>query len=659
SGLKFSAFVRDITERREHEASLKMSEERFRTVARATIDTIWDWNLLTDELWWNEGMCTVFGYSKEELEPDSRSWKSRVHPDDRDRAINSAQHVIDSGAENWQESYRFRRKNGSYAQVKVRGFVVRDSSGKALRIVGGMDDVTQQMEYEARLAQQAELLDKAQDAIVVRDMENRITYWNRSAERLYGWTAEEALGTSVEALFYRDSSDYQDAMRILLKADEWSGEIQQRRKDGNWVTVNGAWSLVRDKEGRPQSVLAINTDITERLALEEQLRQSQRLESVGKLTGGVAHDFNNLLTVILGNAELMTEQLPPGDRLHRLAAMTKTAAQRGADLTHRLLAFARRQALEPQTTDINQLVVGMEDLLQRTLLENIDVEVVSNDDLWKAYIDRSQLESVLLNLAINAKDAMPRGGRLTMETANVQIDSDYAGHHADVVPGRYVMIAVSDTGEGILPEIIDRVFDPFFTTKEKGKGTGLGLSMAYGFVKQSRGHIKIYSEPGQGTTVKLYLPRAERAGDIVETQPPADSNFTGSEKVLIVEDDELVRQHAQSQLAEFGYKVTTARNGPEAMEIIKEREDIDLLFTDVIMSGGMNGRDLAEMAKRLRPRLKVLYTSGYTENAIVHHGRLDQGVHLLQKPYRRADLARKVRAALGDKSVDAHIGKRP
>ena len=651
TGLTFSAFVRDITERKQHEASLRDSEERFRIIARATIDTIWDWNLVTDEIWWNEGMWTRFGYDEDQLEPDSRSWKTRIHPDDRERVIRDVNALIESDSEKWEDDYRFRRKDGSYAQVQVRGYVMRDRNGKAFRMIGGMDDVTQQREYEARLRQQAELLDKAQDAIIVRDMHNRVTYLNRSAERLYGWSEKEALGTSVESLFYRGSDEFHDAMRLLLENGEWSGQIMQRRRDGTLMPAECGWTLVTDDAGQPQAVLAINTDITDRVALEDQLRQSQRLESIGKLTGGVAHDFNNLLTVILGNAELMLDQLPDG-RMQKLASMTRTAAQRGAELTHRLLAFARRQALEPRVVDVNQLILGMEDLLRRTLLENIAIEVIPADELWAALVDPAQLESVLLNLAINAKDAMDGGGRLTIETGNVHLDEDYASSNTDVAAGNYVLVAVSDTGHGIAPDIMEHVFDPFFTTKEKGKGTGLGLSMAYGFAKQSGGHIKLYSEPDQGTTVKLYLPRASSMAETAEPEAVADSRPGGHEKVLIVEDDDLVREHARNQLVEFGYDVLTASDGKQALEVIRQEPDIDLLFTDVIMSGGMNGRDLAEMAKRLRPRLRILYTSGYTENAIIHHGRLDPGVHLLQKPYRSVDLAKKLRVVLNE-----HDGK--
>jgi len=647
-----AVYFRNITDRKRNEAALIESEERFRVVAKATADTIWDWHLLTDSVWWNEGMCTVFGYQPEEVEPDSRSFLLRIHPDDKQRIVDLVQKTITGGKDEWSAEYRFKCKDGSFADVAVRGYVVRDARGEAVRMVGGMNDISRAKERENRLARQATLLDKAHDAIIVHDMQHRVQYWNRSAERLYGWTADEARGQPIDKLLHEDQDVFDNAIQTLIRTGEWSGEISKQRKDGSHVVTEVSWSLLTDESGKPEAIMSIDADITQRLALEEQLRQSQRLESVGQLTGGVAHDFNNLLTVILGNAELMVDRLPEDQRLHKLAEMTRTAALRGAELTHRLLAFARRQALEPRVVRVNDLVDSMNNMLRRTLLENIDIEVIEHEGAWDAYVDPGQLESVLLNMSINAKDAMPNGGRLTIETANVELDEEYAAQNSDMMPGQYVMIAVSDTGTGIAEENLSRVFDPFFTTKEKGKGTGLGLSMAYGFAKQSHGHIKIYSEPGQGTTVKLYLPKASRAGDVEEAPKEDDQDLAGSERILVVEDNDLVRAHAETQLTEYGYDVLTAHNGPEAIELIKDNEDIDLLFTDVIMSGGMNGRDLAEKANRIRPRLKVLYTSGYTENAIVHHGRLDRGVHLLQKPYQRRDLARKVRQVLKDSSSD-------
>jgi signal transduction histidine kinase/ActR/RegA family two-component response regulator len=395
-----------------------------------------------------------------------------------------------------------------------------------------------------------------------------------------------------------------------------------------------------------QAAVALKAQREDIEALHARLLQSQRLEAVGQLTGGVAHDFNNLLTVVLGNADLLAAADLREDQRRQALDMLIGAAERGAVLTRQLLAFARKQPLAPSEVDVNQLVAGIDPMLRRTLGEHIEIEIVRGAGLWTAMVDPTQLESALLNLCLNARDAMPGGGRLTLETANAALDQRYADQHADVVPGQYTMVAVSDTGTGIEPAHLARVFEPFFTTKEKGKGTGLGLAMVYGFVKQSGGHVGIYSERGHGTTVKLYLPRA--VGPRAETAPPvaAAELRGGAETVLVVEDDEPVRLLAGLELRAMGYRVIEAASGAEAMRVLEQGETVDLLFTDIVMPGGMSGRELADAAWRLRPGLRVLFTSGYTENAIVHHGRLDPGVQLLPKPYRRADLARAVRVAL-------------
>jgi signal transduction histidine kinase len=379
--------------------------------------------------------------------------------------------------------------------------------------------------------------------------------------------------------------------------------------------------------------------------LNDRLRVSQRLEAVGQLTGGIAHDFNNLLTVILGNAEMLNERLAGQPRLAPLAGMVVEAAERGAELTQRLLAFARKQALEPRAVDVNAQVAALDALLRRTLGEHIEIAFDSGAEPCNALVDPSQLDSAVLNLCLNARDAMPDGGRLTIETANVQLGPDYAALWPDVQVGDYVLLAVSDTGSGIAPEHLSRVFEPFFTTKEQGKGTGLGLAMIYGLIKQSGGHITVYSELGQGTTVKLYLP-CTREPVSIDTRKAGPAQAQGGiETILLVEDDALVRRYAQDQLRALGYEVIETENGVQALAVLRSGRAVDLLFTDVVMPG-MSGPDLAHAALALRPGLKVLYTSGYTENAIVHNGRLDAGVHLLSKPYRRDDLARRVREAL-------------
>lgn len=524
-----AVYFRNINQQRAQEDALRISEERFSLIAKATNDVIWDWDLVEDKIWWNDSLFVVFGHDPKFVEAGPESWTHRIHSQDLKDVTDSIRAVMDNPATNsWQKEYRFLHANGESRTVIDRGYVIRDDSGKAIRMVGSMMDITQTRE------------------------------------------------------------------------------------------------------------------------MNERLRQSQKLEAVGQLTGGVAHDFNNLLTVILGNAELLSEQLTDQQQLRMLAEMTATAAERGAELTGRLLAFARRQPLEPKQVNLNRLIQGMDSLLRRTLPENIDIETVYAGGLWLCEADPAQLENALLNLAINARDAMGDGGKLTIETGNTQLDETYAGLHEEVIPGQYVLVSVSDTGCGMPPEIVSRAFEPFFTTKQMGKGSGLGLSMVYGFTKQSGGHIKIYSEVGEGTTVKLYLPRAVNSADAIYEGHVAPVIERGHEKILLVEDDPLVREHVNVLLKGLGYQVITANNAADAMDMIMQLPDLDLLFTDIVMPGLMNGRQLADRARELRPELKVLFTSGYTENAIVHHGRLDRGVHLLNKPYRRQELAAKVRKVLDE-----------
>jgi PAS domain S-box-containing protein len=402
--------------------------------------------------------------------------------------------------------------------------------------------------------------------------------------------------------------------------------------------------------------VSLEQQVTERTAQlrknEEALRQSQKMEAIGQLTGGVAHDFNNLLQIIIGNLEALQRNLPESSgRLQRAALQAMNGARRAAALTQRLLAFSRRQPLDPKPLDVNILVSGMSDLLHRTLGETIAIETVRGAGLWRVEADPNELEAGILNLAVNARDAMRDGGRLTIETANTHIDANYSASHAEVVPGQYVSISVSDTGAGMDPATIAQAFEPFFTTKPVGKGTGLGLSQVYGFVKQSGGHVKIYSEPGQGTTVKIYLPRWTGEFEQREAAAAGPVPEGGAEEtILVVEDDDGVRAYSVETLRELGYRVLEAHDGPSALRLLEGQSRIDLLFTDVVLPGGMTGAQVASQMRALRPGLKVLFTTGYARNAIIHQGRLDKGVELITKPFSFADLAAKVRDVLDGNS---------
>ena len=403
------------------------------------------------------------------------------------------------------------------------------------------------------------------------------------------------------------------------------------------VAVDTMKALVEDKDRL----------LHEKNAADLQLRQAQKMEAVGQLSGGVAHDLNNILTVITGTIEILAEAVADRPQLVAIAKMIDEAADRGADLTQRLLAFARKQPLQPREVDVNSLAIEASNLLRPTLGEQVEVQIMLSGDTARALIDPSQLTNAILNLALNARDAMPDGGKLTIATSNVILDDSYAGIHSEVTAGPYVLIAVTDSGHGIPAGILENVFEPFFTTKDVGKGSGLGLSMVYGFVKQSNGHIKICSEAGLGTTVRIYLPQAIGLAQPITDELASTSILEGGdETILVVEDDDLVRTFVVGQIQSLGYRTLAAVNADAALVVINSAQTIDLLFTDMIMPGSMNGRQLSDAALRRRPSLSVLFTSGYTENMVIHYGRLDAGVLLLAKPYRKSDLARMIRAAL-------------
>jgi PAS domain S-box-containing protein len=491
-------------------------------------------------------------------------------------------------------------------------------------------------------------------AIYMLDAQGHVVNWNPGAERIKGYAREEIIGHHFSRFYTADERSNgipAKALAIAATTGKYEAEGWRVRKDGTTFWAGVVINAIKTPKGELLGFAKITRDLTERRAADERARQAQKMEGIGQLTGGVAHDFNNLLTIIIGNLETLQRNLDtvplPVERLKRSASNAMRGSRRAESLTQRLLAFSRQTPLAPKPVDIGRLVGGLSDLLRRTLGEQVTVETVLGGGLWRANVDPNQLEVAIINLAVNARDAMPKGGKLTLETANVYLDESYAASQVEVVPGQYIMVAVTDSGSGMTPEVLAKAFDPFFTTKDVGHGTGLGLSQVYGFAKQSGGHVKIYSEIGEGTTVKLYFPRVHAAvlqNESEETE--AVARGSANETILVVEDDTDVRSYSCDMLRDLGYNVLEAENGSAGLKLLDAHPDIKILFTDVGLPGGMNGRQLADEACRRKPGLRVLFTTGYARNAIVHDGRLDPGVELITKPYAQAALSAKLRDML-------------
>jgi PAS domain S-box-containing protein len=528
----------------------------------------------------------------------------------------------------------------------------RDASGRIVGLLGICRDITDRKLADEEMRQSQQKLrihfEHTPLAVVEWDLEFRVADWNPSAERIFGYSRQEALGKHASFIVPQEYRQLVDQV--------WKELIEQTggaRSTNDNITKNGArisceWynTPLVDESGRVLGVASLVQDVTERVALEERLRQSQKMEAVGRLAGGVAHDFNNLLTVILGYSQIVADGVPEGSRLAEGTAQIKSAADRASGITRQLLAFSRKQVLSPRVINLNDIMMNLDSLLRRLIGEDIEVLTVPANDLGSVKADPGQIEQVIMNLALNARDAMPNGGKLTLETANITLDETYAQRHRPAEPGRYVMLAVTDTGHGMSAETQARIFEPFYTTKEIGKGTGLGLSMVYGIIKQSGGNIWVYSEPDRGTSFKIYLPRVDQPVELTGAETRSKTVQRGTETILLVEDDPQLRQLSSSVLTHCGYKVLAAGGPEEGLAICKENHrDIRLLVTDVVMPR-MNGRQLAEQIAQISPSVKVLYISGYTSNAIVHYGVLDPGLWFLPKPFTLSALVAKVREVL-------------
>jgi PAS domain S-box-containing protein len=660
------------------EQRLKAIEERFR-IAQVAGGVGWfEWDLVTDAWEWTPHVAVLFGFDPETPRPLFADWQPAIFIDDVPKLRAAVEIARERGS--YYVEFRVTHPDGSVHWIAGRGEITKNATGQARRVAGVYYEISERKALEAQFlalneglearvadrarqlaataAQLAEterrfhlLIDGVTDyAIFMLDTAGNVISWNPGAERIKGYSSAEILGHHFSR-FYTEDDRQKGLPRTALATAERTGKYEAEgwrcRKDGTTFMANVVINAIRDASGRLLGFAKVTRDITEKKAAEEQLRQAQKMEAVGQLTGGVAHDFNNLLTVIMGNLENLDRILPPAPSTQRIIAAALRAASRAAMLTHRLLAFSRRQPLTPEVLSANKLVAGISELLRRTLGESILIETVLAGGLWPTLADGNQLENALINLAINARDAMPEGGKLMIETANTHLDEAYARMHEEVEPGQYVGIFVTDTGVGMARETVAHAFEPFFTTKEIGQGTGLGLSQVYGFIKQSGGHVKIYSEVGEGTTVKLYLPRHRGAENVIDERPEAYQLPRGrSELVLVVEDDPDVRDYTVEMVGDLGYSVLSAPDGASALRLLDTHRQVSLLFTDVGLPGGMNGRQLAEHALQRQPRLKVLYTTGYARNAIVNQGRLDPAVEVVFKPFTYSDLATKIRHVL-------------
>jgi PAS domain S-box-containing protein len=596
----------------------------------------------------NPSSFAILGYHTEEM--IGRNAIDFIYPDDLEKT-RSEMRTARRGRLMRNFDCRYVHKNGHPVTLHWSG--VWSEAAQRHFFIGR--DMTDSRKAEEALRESERvargIVDTALDAFIQMDEAGTIIEWNAQAERTFGWSRDEVIGQPLATTIIPPAYRARHAVGLARFLRTGEGAILGKRfeidalaRDEREFKVEIAITALRRRSGYVFN--GFIRDLTDKIAAEAQLRQAQKMDAIGQLTGGVAHDFNNILTVITGTIEILSDGVSDRPDLAAIAKMIDEAATRGASLTQQLLAFARRQPLEPSRIDPNSLIMEAASLLRPTLGEHIEIEAMLEDDTWHVVADPAQLSAALLNLAVNARDAMPGGGKLTLETGNVMLDEAYAQVNPDVHPGPYVMVAVSDTGTGIPAALLEKVFEPFFTTKQVGKGTGLGLSMVYGFVKQSGGHIKVYSEEGHGTAIKIYLPRAEETAEALTDAAPAAPVPFGHETILVVEDDRLVRDYVVAQLGSLGYLTLAAENAAVALAYLASDTVFDLLFTDIIMPGGMNGRELAEAITRQRPDVKVLYTSGYTENAIVHHGRLDPGVALLNKPYRKKDLAEKLRQVL-------------
>jgi PAS domain S-box-containing protein len=604
-----------------------------------------------NSLRWSDEMFRIVGYEPGTVAVTNQLFFQHAHPDDH-AAIKDAVAEAIRECRQYSISHRLIRADGVERIVHETARIFFDEqTGQPLKMVGTAHDITEQKRADETLREQAALLDKAQDAILVRDLGNHIRFWNQSAERLYGWTVQEVIGRSVVELLYHDPTAMLAATEAVITLGEWVGEIEQWTKDGRQITVEGRWTLVRDDQGKPKTILAINTDITQRKKLEQQFLRSQRMESVGTLAGGIAHDLNNVLTPIMMSIELLKMEETHPKRLSVLNTI-ETSARRGADMVRQVLSFARGVDSQKLEVHIGRLIREIEDIIRETFLKNIQIITRIPEGLWVVDGDSTQLHQVLLNLCVNARDAMPDGGTLTLSASNQVLDASFVGLNLDSKVGPYVVIQVEDRGSGMTQEVMNRIFEPFFTTKDLGKGTGLGLSTTQAIIKSHGGFIRVYSEIGRGSKFWVYLPAREEPMSHTDDLAHADLPKGRGELVLVVDDEENVRQITQHTLETFGYRVLLASDGAEATALYAtHQEEIAVVLTDMMMPV-MDGAATIKELMRRNPQVLIIAASGLSANGMVARAAAAGVSHFLPKPYTTASLLKALHDILFDDSGD-------
>jgi PAS domain S-box-containing protein len=626
---------------------LVQREELFRLISENAADLIAVVDMQGNRIYNSLSYERVLGYSAEELR--SSSSFEQIHPEDRERVKEGAEEARRTGAGRPME-YRFRHKDGTWRVLESTASVIRNSEGDPDKLVIVNRDVTER-KRAADALQRSEtsfrsVVGDAPYGIFKANMTGKLLMANPALEKMLGYKSQdELLEVDLASGIYRHPAEHQKVSELLLRDQHFKDvEVEWKRKDGVFITVRCSGRSIKDETGTSMEVFA--EDVTERRVLERQLRMAQKMEAVGRLSGGIAHDFNNLLGVVIGYIQVIKRTLVPGQPSYEYAEEIEKAGQRAVSLTRQLLAFSRQQVLDPVILNLNTLVSEMEKMLPRLIGEDIQLNLFLDPAIGQVKADTGQIEQVVMNLAVNARDAMPEGGKLTIQTANAELDAAFTREHPGLIAGPYVMLAVTDTGTGMDPETQAQIFEPFFTTKGRDKGTGLGLATVYGVVKQSNGYIAVESEKGKGALFKVYLPRIELPVAAKSEGMQALPTVRGSETILLVEDAEPLRLLAQLFLKENGYQVLTAADGAEAEQIAAENPGpIHLLLTDVVMPG-INGRVLAERLAPKRPAMKVLYMSGYTDSFMAGHGVLEEGIHLLHKPFTEDALMRKIRERL-------------